>query len=154
MKQKKGCGGLTEEDCVPRALRQRCGRRGTNWGKQRGWREEWGSGDDLKMQNGGWAQGGHLSSRPSSSHQSSLIAPARIRQASESASKHLLTNSYRPPYCWKWWLHHFVFNSSVCSKVWDYVSSAVFSCHGTLSFSLLKAIMLLLNPLCFSDQGS
>lgn len=39
-------------------------------------------------------------------------------------------------------------------KYRDYVSSAVFSCHGILSFSLLKAFMPLLNPLCFSDQGS
>lgn len=50
MKQKTGCGGLTEEDCVPWALCQRLGGEKRGRGKQWQWgrREEWGSRDTVK----------------------------------------------------------------------------------------------------------
>lgn len=53
MKQKKGCGGLTEEDCVPRALCQRSGRRETKGGNNDGGEKKRRSRGAVRMLNGG-----------------------------------------------------------------------------------------------------
>lgn len=103
---------------------------------------------------------GYISSLPSPSHLSFLIVRPRIRAALlVSASMHVfsfLSSSLQWEMITLSFLFLFLCSTAHFALKYEIRSFNFFSCPGILSFSLLKAfeIMLLLNPLLYSDQGS